>query len=144
VIAPLLLDGLLGCEKHHIRQLICANEGISNRTLRRDLLAYKRGGFNALLPSNRKDKGSPKVISQKALEQASQLRQELSNRSAQSIQQVLVNDGFMIGRSTLDRLLRQQGLGVRELKNQFKPCWFELNQHGGCCEFYKIHIHILR
>jgi hypothetical protein len=58
VIAPLLMDGLLEWEKHHIRQLICSNEGISNRTLRRNLLAYKRGGFDALLPRNRKDKGS--------------------------------------------------------------------------------------
>jgi transposase len=55
------------------------------------------------------------------LELASQLRQELPDRSAESIQQVLVNEGFMIGRSTLDRLLRQQGLGVHELKNQSKP-----------------------
>ncbi len=121
IIAPLLLDGLLEWEKHHIRQLICTHEGISIRTLRRNLLAYKRGGFDALLPRNRKDKGSSKVISQKALELASKLRQELPDRSAESIQQLLASEGFTIARSTLERLLRQQGLSVRALKSQFKP-----------------------
>ncbi len=50
IISPLLEEGLSGCEKRNIRWLICSQEGISGRTLRRYVAAFKQQGFDALLP----------------------------------------------------------------------------------------------
>ena len=116
IIAPLLEEGLVECEKRQIRRLICGQESISERTLRRYVAAFKRGGFEALLPGERKDKGSCKAIPVAALKLAAQLRQELPDRSAERIQQLLASEGYYVARSTLERHLRRQGLSGREIK----------------------------
>ena len=116
IIAPLLEEGLAECEKRHIRRLIRSREGLSGRTLRRYIAAFKQGGFDTLLPRERKDKGSCKAVSAEALEMAAELRRELPGRSAERIQQLLASEGYRVARSTLERHLRQQGLSGRELK----------------------------
>ena len=116
IIAPLLDESLAECEKRNIRWLICEQEGISGRTLRRYVAAFKRQGFDALLPRERKDKGSCKAIPAEALKMAAELRQELPDRSAQRIQQLLASEGYRVARSTLERHLRRQGLSGREIK----------------------------
>jgi putative transposase len=115
IIIPLLEEGLAECEKRDIRRLICAQEGISGRTLRRYVSVFKRQGFDALLPRERKDKGSCKAIPAEALKLAVELRQELPSRSAQRVQQLLLSEGHHVARSTLERHLRQRGLSGREL-----------------------------
>ena len=109
IIAPLLEEGLAECEKRQIRRLIRDQEGISGRTLRRYVAAFKQRGFDALLPRERKDKGSCKAIPAEALELAAELRRELPGRSAERIQQLLASEGYSVARSTLERHLRQQG-----------------------------------
>src|SRR4030067_1869612 len=74
IIVPLLEEGLAECEKRHIRGLIRSQEGISNRTLRRYVAAFKQQGFEALLPGERRDKGSGKTIPAEALKLAAELR----------------------------------------------------------------------
>jgi len=120
IIAPLLEEGLAESEKRALRRLIRSREGISERTLRRYLAAFKRGGFDALLPSERKDKGRCKAIAPQALEMAAELRRELPGRSAQRIQQLLAAYGHKVARSTLERHLRQQGLSGREIEAERK------------------------
>ena len=116
IIAPLLEEGLAECEKRQIRRLIRDREGLSARTLRRYVAAFKHHGFNGLLPGERKDKGSCKAIPEEALKMAAELRQELPARSAERIQQLLASEGYCVARSTLERQLRQQGLSGREIK----------------------------
>lgn len=116
IIVPLLEESLAECEKRDIRRMICAQEGVSGRTLRRYVAAFKRQGFAALLPKERKDKGSCKAIPAEALKLAVELRQELPARSAQRVQQLLASEGYRVARSTLERYLRLQGLSGRELK----------------------------
>jgi len=116
IIVPLLDESLAECEKRQIRRLVCAQEGISGRTLRRYVAAFKQRGFDALLPRERKDKGSCKTISPEALQMAAELRQELPGRSAKRIQQLLASQGHRVARSTLERQLRLQGLSGREIK----------------------------
>ena len=116
IIVPLLEEGLAESEKRSIRRLIRIREGISDRTLRRYVAAFKRGGFDALLPRERKDKGTSKAIPEAALKLAAEIRQELPGRSAERIQQVLASEGYRVARSTLERHLRQQGLSGREIK----------------------------
>jgi len=116
IIAPLLDESSAECEKRHIRWLIRDREGLSSRTLRRYVAAFKQGGFDALLPGERKDKGSCKAISPEALQMAAELRRELPARSAERIQQMLAAEGYSVARSTLERHLRRQGLSGREIK----------------------------
>ena len=116
VIAPLLEERLSESEKGPIRRLVCDQEGISERTLRRYVAAFNRGGFDSLLPRERKDKGASKAIPAEALNIAAQLRQELPGRSAERIQELLASEGYNVARSTLERHLRQRGLSGRELK----------------------------
>jgi len=116
IIAPLLEEGMAECEKRPIRRLVCDQEGISERTLRRYVAAFNQGGFDDLIPRERKDKGSCKAITPKALELAGELRQELPGRSAKRIQELLSSEGYNVARSTLERHLRQRGLSEKELK----------------------------
>ena len=120
IIAPLLEEGLAESEKRSIRRLIRSQEGISGRTLRRYVAAFKRGGFEALLPGERKDKGTCKAIPAEALQMAAELRRELPARSAERIQQLLASEGYRVARSTLERHLRRQGLSGREIKAEQK------------------------
>ena len=120
IIAPLLDESLSESEKRDIRWLTCSRESISGRTLRRYVADFKRGGFDALLPRERKDKGSLRAISAEALELAAELRRELPGRSAERIQQFLASEGYSVARSTLERHLRQQGLSGREIKAEQK------------------------
>lgn len=120
IIAPLLDEGLSESEKRDIRWLTCSRESISGRTLRRYVADFKRGGFDALLPRERKDKGSLRAISAEALELAAEMRRELPGRSAERIQQLLASEGYSVARSTLERHLRQQGLSGREIKAEPK------------------------
>ena len=120
IIAPLLDESLAECEKRGIRRLVCAREGISGRTLRRYVAAFEKGGFEALVPEERKDKGSSKAIPDEALQIAADLRRELPARSAERIQQMLAGEGYTVARSTLERHLRQQGLSGKEIKAEQK------------------------
>jgi len=120
IIAPLLEEGLARCEKIQIQRLIRNREGLSARTIRRYVAAYKQHGFDDLLPKVRRDKGSCKAIPEAALKLAAELREELPRRSAERIQQLLASEGYRVARSTLERHLRQQGLSGREIKAQQK------------------------
>lgn len=120
LIAPLLDEGSSEWERQNARWLLRCQGEISERTLRRYVAAFKQGGFDALLPKERKDKGASKAISPEVLELAAQYRRELPGRSAERIQQLLKQQGHVVARSTLERHLRQQGLSGREIKAQQK------------------------
>jgi putative transposase len=120
LIAPLLDEGSSEWEKLNARWLLRCQGDVSERTMRRYVAAFKQGGFDALLPKERKDKGLSKAISPEVLELAAQYRRELPGRSAERIQQLLKQQGHVVARSTLERHLRQQGLSGREIQAQQK------------------------
>ncbi|MDO8568279.1 MAG: DDE-type integrase/transposase/recombinase [Dehalococcoidales bacterium] len=120
IIAPLLEAGLVECEKRPMRRLICAQEGLSPRSLRRYVAAFQRGGFDALLPGDRKDKGVSRAIPPEAMALAVDMRRELPARSAERVKQLLASEGYHVARSTLERHLRQQGLSGREIQAERK------------------------
>jgi putative transposase len=131
IIVPLLEEGLAECEKRQVRRLICDRDGMSRRTLRRYVAAFKLQGFDGLLPRERKDKGSCKAIPAEALKIAAELRQELPTRSAQRVQQLLAAEGYRVARSTLERQLRLQGLSGKEIKaNQKQVVSRRFNRQG--------------
>ena len=118
LIAPLLEEGLTDIEKQNIRWVIRCKEDVSDRTIRRYVAQYKEGGFEALLPKERSDKGISKAIPPEALELAVKYRRELPSRSAECIQQLLRAEGFDVSRSTLDRHLRRLGAARKEIIKQ--------------------------
>jgi len=118
IIAPLLDEGSSEWEKKNARWLIRTQEEISARTLRRYVAAFKSGGFDALMPKERKDKGVCKAIAPETMTLAAELRKELPERSAERIQQLLEKQGHHVARSTLERHLRQQGFSGKEIKQK--------------------------
>lgn len=116
LIAPLLEEGLSDYEKQNIRWILRCETNVSERTIRRYLAQYRAGGFDALLPKSRSDKGVTKSIEANALEIAIKYKKELPSRSVDRIQALLKLEGIEVARSTLDRQLRQHGATKKELQ----------------------------
>lgn len=121
IISPLLQPDLDEAEKRRIRREIVEREGISERTLRRYLAAYKEKGYEGLLPKTRNDAGQQRAITQEILDRAIDIKQELPERSLRRIIKILEGEGIVeegsISRSTLSRHLLKMGFGARDLKN---------------------------
>src|SRR5512133_1378839 len=84
IIAPLLADSLDEGQRSLLRQQICQQHKISERTLRRYLAAYRENGYEGLdrkhVPSHTSCQIDPNL-----LEQAIILRREVPNRSVLQI-----------------------------------------------------------
>lgn len=82
---------------------------ISAATLWRWLALYRQGGFQALQPKARKDRGALRAFPQALLERAVAIRQEGPKRSTRTILKKMVLEGLIepgtISRATLDRHL---------------------------------------
>lgn len=125
VIAPLLDPGLSAGERTRLRreilerQHVLPGEGnaktVSARSLRRWLQAYREGGFAALLPRPRRDKGKARRIAPEVLDKAVALREAVPARSVRQIIEILALDPDTpvgegkVKRSTLARHLRRLG-----------------------------------
>jgi putative transposase len=94
---------------------------ISLSTLKRWRARYLKGGFKALKPKPRSDRGKPRVISEKILSRACQLRRENPKRSVARIIEMLELNGDIrkgaLKRSTLSRHLRKRGLSRQALRD---------------------------
>ncbi|MDD4402839.1 MAG: helix-turn-helix domain-containing protein, partial [Desulfitobacteriaceae bacterium] len=84
LLAPLLAEGLDPAKMKQLKTQICAQTGISDRTLRRYLAHYRDGGFDALKPKG-KGRESQEVIPEHVMEQAILLRREVPIRSVAQI-----------------------------------------------------------
>lgn len=120
MIAPLLNSDLDEAEKRRIRHEIIEREGISERTLRRYVAAYRDNHYEGLLPKERCDKGSLKGMTEELLEMAVELKQELPERSLRRIIKILEGEGYCkigeLKRSTLSRHFNSMGLGASDMK----------------------------
>ncbi|GAA0336207.1 hypothetical protein GCM10008967_28240 [Bacillus carboniphilus] len=70
LIAPLLADGLDTAKASQIKQSICEQMGISERTLRRYLNRYRTGGFDGLKPKSKGRSSTKEAVPNHLLEQA--------------------------------------------------------------------------
>ena len=118
LIAPLLEENLPNIELVRRKAYLRSEQTVSERTLRRWVAAYRKGGFDALVPTVRKDKGCSKAISPEVLALAEACRKELPRRSAGLIRDWLRREGHEVARSTLERQLRQRGLSGRQLRTE--------------------------
>lgn len=87
---------------------------VSLTTLRRYLKAYQAGGFEALRPPPRADRGAPRAFGQDVLERAIQLREEQPARTTPMLVEILKRDPAVqlarpLNPHTLTTHLRRRG-----------------------------------
>lgn len=119
LIKPLLVEGLDAATLKQLRKEICEESGLSERTLRRYLAAYRKHGIAGLKPKKTGRKTVEETISRKALEHAILLRKENPDHSIAQIIQHLERKGLAkpgaITRSTLQKKLADCGYSLYEL-----------------------------
>lgn len=120
LLSPLLTTGLDAAKAMEIRQQICINTGISDRTIRRYLADYKRDGFSGLKPKSKNQTRIADTIPVNVINEAITLRREVPSRSINQIIQILEWEGVVsqgeIKRSTLQEKLSDRGYSTRQMK----------------------------
>lgn len=119
-IAPLLATGLDPAQAQQLKGALCAQTGLSERTIRRYLAAYRRDGFEGLKPRRRGHRSPNGAIPSELLEQAIVLRREVPTRSIAQIIRILEWEGRalpgQVKRSTLQDQLAARGYSRRQMR----------------------------
>lgn len=68
---------------------------LSYKTLEKWVSQYRRGGIDALMPSERSDKGSTRVLPDTAIEEIFRLKNEFPRLNATQIHAQLISNGFI-------------------------------------------------
>ena len=118
LISPLLDTALDRDKKQMMREQLCIQTGLSERTIRRYLNLYQEKGFEGLKPQNSGRSGNS-VIPDDVLEEAIALRREVPKRSINEIIRILewenrVEPGTL-KRSTLQDQLAYRGYSSRQM-----------------------------
>jgi transposase len=119
ILSPLLAEGLDPAKMRELKAQLCQVHGISERTIRRYLAAYRQTGFEGLKPQG-KGRTPTKTIAPELLEQAIILRREVPSRSVAQIIQILEWEGKVkpgeLKRSTLQEKLSERGYSTRQMR----------------------------
>ncbi|MCD8286521.1 MAG: DDE-type integrase/transposase/recombinase [Clostridia bacterium] len=120
IIARLTEPGLKKDECAQIRQKICEEYDISEKTVRRWVAAYMAaGGPKGLLPKKRESK-KPRVISDSVLARAIELRKENPRRSVERIIEILVGEKRVeegeVKRSTLQAAFEENNCAAKDMR----------------------------
>ena len=90
---------------------------------------YKKGGFDALLPKTRSDKGIPRALPDTAIEEICRLKEKYPRLNATQIHIRLVQDAFIPATVSVDavqRFIRNNGLkSSRELNRKDRKAFEE-------------------
>ena len=119
IISPLLAADLDDGQRSLLRQRICQQYSLSERTLRRYLQTYRENGYEGL--STRRTSTEPSTtIDPEILEQAVLLRREIPSRSVRQIIRILeMEERVSIGhlkRSTLQRAMSERGFSSGQMR----------------------------
>ena len=118
LLAPLLSDGLDNGMIKEIKERICRETGLSERTLRRYLKSYRISGFEGLMPKSRTSM-LPGAIPEDVLNEAIKLRREVPSRSVAEIIRILEWEEFIrpgsVKRSTLQEKLQEKGYSGKHM-----------------------------
>ena len=108
---------------------------LSVRTIEAWYYAYRRGGFHALFPHDRADRGKSRVISAEIAEHILRVKRERPRRSIPRIIRLLERAGLVrageLHRSTVHRLLAAQGASARPLRGPAAERRSFLPAHAG-------------
>jgi putative transposase len=120
LISPLLAEGIDPGKAKELKKAICEQTGLSERTLRRYLSAYRSAGFAGLRPHGKDQRRTTEAITPYLLDQAILLRREVPSRSVAQIIQILEWEGLAkpgeIKRSTLQEKLMERGYSTRHMR----------------------------
>jgi transposase InsO family protein len=122
LIAPLLSDGLDKGRRYDLTREIADRHGVSERTLRRYVRAFKEGGFEALKPKQgwKRPDNTHGADFDRVVEAATELRRESPSRSVSDIIKILELEGAIepgsVARSTLQRHLQSKGYGSSQIR----------------------------
>ena len=124
LFAPLIYGEIPPEEAAHLLSELAASEHlfpdgqrrkVSRATLWRKWKQYREGGFEALFPKRRKDRGKPRKA-QKMIERAIELKKDQPRRSEETINQFLEQEfREKLPKSTLYRHLKRAGATRRKL-----------------------------
>lgn len=118
LLAPLLSHDLDKGQIRMIKERICRETGLSERTLRRYLNSYRSKGFEGLLPKAKSSQNSSAVPTQ-VLEEAVRLRKEIPSRSVAEIIRIMEWEGLIepgsIKRSTLQEKFQDKGYSGKHM-----------------------------
>ena len=119
LISPLLDTALDRDKKQMLKEQICIQTGLSERTIRRYLNLYQEKGFEGLKPQSSGRSGNS-VIAPDVLEEAIALRREVPKRSINEIIRILEWEGRVkpgaLKRSTLQDQLTYRGYSSRQMR----------------------------
>ena len=116
----LSLRSAIATDRHSIPH--STRHTVSLPTLRRWEKAYRSGGFEALKPQRRSDRGAPRAISAQTIDRAAALKRELPSRSARTIADILQRDQAApvpeseLAPRTLRRQLAARGVTTARLR----------------------------
>jgi hypothetical protein len=115
-----LLDKTIDKEKHQqIKDELCLQTGLSERTIRRYVQLYEEQGFEGLKPKNA-GRGGHSIIPEEVIQEAIALRREVPKRSVNDIIKILewehIVEPGVIKRSTLQDQLTYRGYSSRQMR----------------------------
>lgn len=119
IIAQLMDTALDKGKRQLLKEQICIQTGLSERTIRRYLNDYKEKGFEGLKPHN-PGRGGNSIIPEEVILDAIALRREVPKRSITELIRILewegkVEPGFL-KRSTLQDQLNYRGYSSRQMR----------------------------
>lgn len=119
LIAPLMDTALDKDKRQLLKEEICIQTGLSERTIRRYLNEYAEKGFEGLKPHN-PGRGGNSVIPDDVIQEAIALRREVPKRSVTEIIRILEWEGKsepgFLKRSTLQDQLNYRGYSSRQMR----------------------------
>lgn len=119
LLSPLLEEGLDLAQLRKRKAEICAQTGLSERTLRRYLATFRGQGFEGLKPGSKSSRPN-QAISDEILEEAIVLRREVPSRSVSQIIRILEWEGKVtpgeIRRTTLQEKLAHRGYSAGHMR----------------------------
>jgi putative transposase len=95
LITPLLDTGLDKEKYQQLKEELCLQTGLSERTIRRNIQLYEEKGFEGLKPKNAGN-GGHSIIPEEVIQEAISLRREVPKRSINDIIKILESLGFQI------------------------------------------------
>ena len=122
LIAPLVSDGLDKGRRYDLMREIAERNGISTRTLRRYVSAWKEDGFEALKPKQGWERPDSKLGDSfgQIVDAAIELRRESPSRSVADIIKILELEGAIspgeVARSTLQRHMTARGYSSSQMR----------------------------
>lgn len=106
---------------------------IKYKTVEKWVSLYQRGGIDALMPSERSDKGTTRALTDTAIEEIYRIKQEFPRLNATQIHSHLIKNGFLEASVSVDsvqRFIRQNNLKDARNPNMKDRKAFEEDSFG--------------